>query len=168
MSTRFLSDEQLERLRSFPDIGREELNKYFTLTPREHGFLDAPGRGPEGRLGLAVQLCTLPWLGYIPDDLLEIPQAALLRLAGQMAVFPGVLEQYDRVTRKRPQTRSDHLKLVMKYLTWKNATPGGIQWKELEQFLLDRAMEHDTPSRCSSRRWSICWPRRWCGQGRSR
>ncbi|MFB9682110.1 Tn3 family transposase [Streptosporangium vulgare] len=146
MSTRFLSDEQLERLRSFPDIGREELNKYFTLTPREHGFLDAPGRGPEARLGLAVQLCTLPWLGYIPDDLLEIPQAALLRLAGQMAVFPGMLEQYDRVTRKRPQTRSDHLKAVLKYLTWKNPKPGSIQWKELEQFLLDRAMEHDTPS----------------------
>ena len=46
MSTRFLSDEQLERLRSFPDIGREELIKYFTLTSREHAFLDAPGRGP--------------------------------------------------------------------------------------------------------------------------
>ncbi|PRX45321.1 uncharacterized protein DUF4158 [Nonomuraea fuscirosea] len=146
MSTRFLSDEQLERLRSFPDIGREELIKYFTLTSREHAFLDAPGRGPEARLGLAVQLCTLPWLGYIPDDLQEIPQAALVRLAGQMAVFPGMLEQYARATKKRPQTRSDHLKLVMKYLTWKNPSPGSIQWKELEQFLLDRAMEHDTPS----------------------
>src|SRR5262249_51193000 len=82
---------------------------------------------------------------YIPDDLLEIPQAALLRLTGQMAVFPGMLEAYDRATRKRPQTRSDHLKLVMKYLSWKNPKPGSIQWKELEQLLLHRAMEHDTP-----------------------
>ncbi|MGW7478229.1 DUF4158 domain-containing protein [Nonomuraea muscovyensis] len=106
MSTRFLSDEQLERLRSFPDIGREELIKYFTLTSREHAFLDAPGRGPEARLGLAVQLCTLPWLGYIPDDLQKVPQAASVRLAGQMAVFPGMLEQYARATTKRPQTRS--------------------------------------------------------------
>ncbi|TDD13150.1 DUF4158 domain-containing protein [Nonomuraea diastatica] len=89
MSTRFRSHEQLERLRSFPDIGREELIKYFTLTSREHAFLDAPGRGPEARLGLAVQLCTLPWLGYIPDNLQEVPRAALVRLAGQMAVFPG-------------------------------------------------------------------------------
>jgi hypothetical protein len=47
MSTRFLSDEQLERLRSFPDIGREELIKYFTLMSREHAFLD----GPPGRIG---------------------------------------------------------------------------------------------------------------------
>ncbi|MBO2445939.1 DUF4158 domain-containing protein [Actinomadura barringtoniae] len=55
MSTRFLSDEQVEQLRSFPDIGREELIKYFTLTPREQAFLDAPGRGADARLWLALQ-----------------------------------------------------------------------------------------------------------------
>ncbi|MGK5553794.1 Tn3 family transposase [Actinomadura kijaniata] len=146
MSTRFLPDEQVERLRSFPGIGREELIKYFTLTPREHAFLDAPGRGADARVGLALQLCTLPWLGFVPDDLEDVPQAALLRLTSQLAVFPGALEYYVASTRKRPQTRSDHLKLVMRYLKWKTATPGGQEWKELEQFLLDRAMEHDTPS----------------------
>src|SRR4051794_7385090 len=123
MSTRFLSDEQVEQLRSFPDIGREELIKYFTLTPREHGFLDAPGRGADARVGLALQLCTLPWLGFIPDDLENVPQAALLRLTSQLAVFPGALGYYVARTRKRPQTRSDHLKLVMRYLGWKSATP---------------------------------------------
>ncbi|MER5326302.1 DUF4158 domain-containing protein [Streptosporangium roseum] len=56
MSTGFVPDGQLERLRSLPDIGREELIKYFTLTSREHAFLDAPGWGPEARLGLAGQL----------------------------------------------------------------------------------------------------------------
>jgi hypothetical protein len=44
------------------------------------------------------------------------------------------------------QTRSDHLKLVLKYLAWKPVPTGGESLKELEQFLLDRAMEHDTPS----------------------
>ncbi|WP_376768150.1 hypothetical protein [Nonomuraea rhodomycinica] len=34
-------------------------------------------------MGLVVQLCTLPWLGYIPDNLQEVPRAALVRLAGQ-------------------------------------------------------------------------------------
>lgn len=56
MSPGLVPDEQLERLRSLPDIGREELIKYFTLTSREHAFLDAPGWGPEARLGLAGQL----------------------------------------------------------------------------------------------------------------
>jgi hypothetical protein len=71
-----------------------------------------------------------------------VPQAAVLRLANQLAVFPGALEQYGR----RAQTRSDHLKLVLKYLDWKPVPAGGEPLKDLEQFLLDRAMEHDTPS----------------------
>ncbi|SFQ31424.1 protein of unknown function [Actinomadura madurae] len=47
---------------------------------------------------------------------------------------------------KRQQTVSDHLKQVMKYLGWRTASPGTEELKELEQFLLDRAMEHDSPS----------------------
>ena len=146
MATQFFSDEQMERLRSYPDIGREELIRFFTLTRKDLGFVDnlerGGGRGPAARLGLAVQLCTLPWLGFVPDDLWSVPQAAVLRLANQRAVFPGVLEQYGR----RAQTRSDHLKLVLKYLDWKPVPTGGEPLKELEQFLQDRAMEHDTPS----------------------
>ena len=146
MATQFFSDEQMERLRSYPDIGREELIRFFTLTRKDLGFVDnlerGGGRGPAARLGLAVQLCTLPWLGFVPDDLWSVPQAAVLRLANQLAVFPGALEQYGR----RAQTRSDHLKVVMKYLDWKPVPTGGEPLKELEQFLQDRAMEHDTPS----------------------
>ena len=33
MSTRMFSDDQLERLRSYPDIGRDDLIRYFTLAP---------------------------------------------------------------------------------------------------------------------------------------
>jgi hypothetical protein len=122
------------------------LARFFTLTRKDLGFIDnlgrGGGRGPAARLGLAVQLCTVPWLGFVPDDLWSVPQAAVLRLANQLAVFPGVLEQYGL----RAQTRSDHLKLVLKYLDWKPVPTGGEPLKELEQFLQDRAMEHDTPS----------------------
>ena len=125
MATQFFSDEQMERLRSYPDVGREELFRFFTLTRKDLGFVDnlghGGGRGPAARLGLAVQLCTLPWLGFAPDDLWSVPQAAVLRLANQLAVFPGVLEQYGR----RAQTRSDHLKLVLKYLDWNPVPTGG-------------------------------------------
>ncbi|WP_345353889.1 Tn3 family transposase [Actinoallomurus liliacearum] len=146
MATQFFSDEQVEGLRRYPDIGREELVRFFTLTGRDQAFIDnqgrGGGRGPAARLGLAVQLCTLPWLGFVPDDIWAVPQAAVLRLANQLAVFPGSLEQYGR----RAQTRSDHLRLVQTYLGWSPAPSGGESLKELEQFLLDRAMEHDTPS----------------------
>ncbi|MFI6928362.1 DUF4158 domain-containing protein [Nonomuraea spiralis] len=63
MSTRMFSEDQLERLRSYPDISREDLIRYFTLTPADIAFID-PGRGPGDRLGLAVHLATLPWLGF--------------------------------------------------------------------------------------------------------
>ena len=146
MATQFFSDEQMERLRSYPDIGREELIRFFTLTRKDLGFVDnlgrGGGRGPAARLGLAVQLCTLPWLGFVPDDIWSVPQAAVLRLANQLTVSPGVLGQYGR----RAQTISDHLKAVLKYLDWKPVPTGGEPLRELEQFLQDRAMEHDTPS----------------------
>ncbi|MGI5290881.1 DUF4158 domain-containing protein [Nonomuraea polychroma] len=135
----------MERLRSYPDIGREELIRFFTLTRKDLGFIEnlsrGGGRSAAARLGLAVQLCTLPWLGFVPDDIRSVPQAAVQRLANQLAVFPGVLAQYGR----RAQTRSDHLKLVLKYLDWKPVPTRGETLKELEQFLLDQ-MEHDTPS----------------------
>ncbi|MGH3831818.1 MAG: DUF4158 domain-containing protein [Pseudonocardiaceae bacterium] len=44
MSTRMFSDEQLEQLRSFPDIGKDELIRYFTLASADVAFVD-PGRG---------------------------------------------------------------------------------------------------------------------------
>jgi hypothetical protein len=37
------------------EIGREELFRFLTLTPAD-------------RLGLAVAVCTLPWLGFVPDE----------------------------------------------------------------------------------------------------
>ncbi|WP_184759022.1 DUF4158 domain-containing protein [Streptosporangium album] len=81
----------MERLRSYPDIGREELIRFFTLTRKDLGFIDnlsrGGGRGSAARLGLAVQLCTLPWLGFVPDDIWSVPQAAVQRLANQLAVF---------------------------------------------------------------------------------
>ncbi|MFF4621809.1 Tn3 family transposase [Nonomuraea jabiensis] len=56
--------------------------------------------------------------------------------------FRGPLQQYGR----RAQTRSDHLQPVLKCLDWKPVPTRGETLKELEQFLLDRAMEHDRPS----------------------
>jgi hypothetical protein len=53
------SAEQPEQLRSFPDIGRDDLIRYFTLTQADVGFVDpGRGRGPADRLGLAVRVST--------------------------------------------------------------------------------------------------------------
>jgi hypothetical protein len=53
-----------------------------------------------------------------------------------------VLQRYA----KRAHTRTDHLALAAKYLGGKSAAASSTVMKELEQFLLDRAMEHDSPT----------------------
>jgi hypothetical protein len=87
MTIRVFSDEDLERLRSFPEINREELIRFFTLTPADVEFIDpGRGRGPRNRLGLAVQLCTLPWLGFVPDDVISAPAVPVARLSERLQV----------------------------------------------------------------------------------
>ncbi|MFI6910053.1 DUF4158 domain-containing protein [Nonomuraea sp. NPDC050394] len=74
------------------------------------------GRGPTDRLGLAVQLATLPWLGFVPDEVTSAPPVAVARLAEQMKLEPQVLEGYGQ----REQTRTNHLRRVADYLGWKS------------------------------------------------
>jgi hypothetical protein len=83
------TEHELESLRRFPEIGRDELARFFTLTPADIAFIDpGRGRGPADRLGLAVALCTLPWIGFVPDDVASAPQAAVVRLAQQLQISP--------------------------------------------------------------------------------
>jgi Domain of unknown function (DUF4158) len=121
VSEKMFSREQYEQLRSFPEISRDELFRYFTLTPADVAFADpGAGRGPGDRLGIAVQLSTLPWLGFVPDDVVSAPSAAVARLAEHLGLDPGALRGYG----KRAQTRSDHLTKVANYLGWKTAADG--------------------------------------------
>jgi hypothetical protein len=61
MSTRFFSDAEIGRLRSWPEeLGRDELIRFFTLGADDRVWLEGAARGPGNRLGMAIQLCTLP------------------------------------------------------------------------------------------------------------
>lgn len=42
-------------------------------------------------MGLAVAVCTLPWLGFVPDEVASTPRAAVVRLAERLQVDPVVL-----------------------------------------------------------------------------
>ncbi|WP_123471818.1 DUF4158 domain-containing protein [Streptomyces sp. CEV 2-1] len=139
-ATQVFSDEELEALRSFPAIGKDELIRYFTLTSADEAFLRKFLR-PQTVLGVAVQLCTLPWLGFAPDEVKAAPPAAMGRLARQLGIAVQVLRGYGA---SREQTCTDHLRQVAKYLGWRAAK--SLELKELDEFLLARAMEHDSPS----------------------
>jgi hypothetical protein len=68
VSTRdVFSEQELARLRGFPEITSEELIRFFTLTSADEVFLGSMRR-PATMPGVAVQLCSLAWLGFVPDD----------------------------------------------------------------------------------------------------
>ncbi|GAA4984907.1 hypothetical protein GCM10023317_09620 [Actinopolymorpha pittospori] len=74
------SEEELAQLRRFPEINRMELIRHFTLAGADEAFL-RKFRTDGGVLGAAVQLCTLPWLGFVPDDVASAPAGAAARLS---------------------------------------------------------------------------------------
>src|ERR1035437_11010953 len=124
-----------DQLRGVPDIGQDELIRFFTLTPADVEFVASRrARGPAQGLGLAVQLCTLPWLGFVPDEVRAAPPVAVARLGARLKVDPGVLACYGA----REQTRTDHLLAVTDFLGWKSAPAAGVAAKELEEFVACR------------------------------
>jgi hypothetical protein len=96
------SEEELARLRGFPELGRAELIRHFTLTGADEAFLRKFRTG-RNVLGVAVQLCTLPWLGFVPDDVSAAPAAAVGRLSQRLGIAMGELRGYG----EREQTRTD-------------------------------------------------------------
>jgi hypothetical protein len=87
LATQVFTDEELEGLRRFPEIGREELFRFFTLTPADAVFVDpGRGRGAADRLGLAVQLVTVRYLGTFLSNPTEVPVEVIDYLAEQLAI----------------------------------------------------------------------------------
>ncbi len=74
------------------------------------------------------------------DTVATVPAVAADRLADQLNVDAAQFRSYG----KRAQTRTEHLRLVAQYLSWRPA--GNMELKELDEFLLARAMEHDSPT----------------------
>jgi hypothetical protein len=132
------SEQELVRLRGFPEITRAELIKYFTLSSPDEAFL-CKFVGQRNVLGASVQLCTLPWLGFVPDEVIVAPEEAVARLANRLGMSAGELAGYG----ERAQTRTDHLREIVRYLGWRLV--GMPEWKELDEFVFARAMEHDSP-----------------------
>jgi hypothetical protein len=136
----FLTDAERDRLRRYPsDVPPEDLAAYFTLSDRDLIQVRRQRGGPN-RLGFALQLCTLRYLGFMPDALHSVPPAVLAHLAQQVGGPPDSFTAYG----ERPHTRTDHLQDVMAYLDFRKARPGDL--RSLKAWLVERALEHDRPT----------------------
>jgi TnpA family transposase len=135
------NETERRRLERFLDrIAVEDLRACFALKERDRTLV-FDQRGPENRLGLAVSLCALRFLGFVPEDVASIPDEALKFVAGQVDAAPHELLAYGA----RAQTRSDHLGLVLAHLGWRRANDGDRE--RLAQWLQERAVEHDVRRR---------------------
>jgi hypothetical protein len=74
-------------------------------------------------LGAAVQLCALPWLGFVPDDVPSVPAAAVARLSERLGIAMGELRGYGT----REQTRTDHLRELAQYAGWRTMDEFGVE-----------------------------------------
>jgi TnpA family transposase len=140
MRGQFLSQDERERLSHFPpDVSGDDLIAYFTLTPEDMAMIGKQRR-PHNRLGFALLLCALRYLGFLPLDLGRAPAKAVAFVASQIQVDPDALRHYA----SRAETRREHLGTIMKHIGFRRV--GAAQREALTQWLAERALEHDRPS----------------------
>lgn len=89
------------------------------------------------RLGFALSLCAVRYLGFCPEDLVSAPKAALWYVGQQVGAPPEAIVQYGM----RGQTRTDHLRLIHDHLGYRRPTDKDLE--ALSEWLLQRALEHE-------------------------
>jgi len=139
MPISFLTAAERERWLSFPDtIPQDDLAVYFLLSDDDQREVNRH-REPPDRLGYALQLCTLRYLGFMPLDFKATPDAVVRFLAEQLELAPSVLALY-----ANRRTQRTHRRYVQAYLGFRRVTPLDVY--ALQTWLVDRALEHDKPT----------------------
>ncbi len=136
----FLSDAEIERLEGWQEaIGRRDLVRYFALDGEDLAFVRGQ-RGAANQLGIALQLCSLRWLGFIPKDLAGSPEEALATLGGALDVAPRAIFDYA----VRAPTRVEHRLLVRDHAGYRAFSDRDLE--ALGGRLVDTALAHERPS----------------------
>jgi TnpA family transposase len=132
-----LTDAERGRLSAFPsEVPTEDLYAFFTLTGPDRAAVPARS-APANRLGFALSLCAVRYLGFCPEDLASVPRNVAFYVGQQLLVPPDALASYPG----REQTRTDHLTRVYEHLGYRRPSPDDL--RGLFGWLVQRALEHD-------------------------
>jgi len=118
VARRVLSDVELAQLAAWPDeVALSDLVANFTLAVEDLRWVRSFRSSAEFRLGLSVQLCALKFLGFVPHNPENAPQAVTVRIAQRLNVPPRSLQRYVAETSDR--SRREHVELVVAHAQWR-------------------------------------------------
>ena len=155
MPVQFLSEAEHKSLNRFPsEVSSEDLNRFlmklfmgetpkttlhrfFLLSDKELSILKQL-RAEHNRLGFALQLCCLRYLGFFPEEL-QLPEPVIKYVARQLQLIPELLVFYG----KRSSTQREHQRKIQALLGYRRASNSELL--SLEQWLTERASEHNQP-----------------------
>jgi len=140
MPVSFLSEAERIRYNFIPaNLSNDDLIAYFTLSETDLAQIPTTASA-SNRLGFALQMVLLRFLGFHLNELESLPDMVINYVASQIGVRSEQLKLYG----EREQTRTDHQRLIERYLRFRHPTEE--DFRRIEEWLLERALEHDRPT----------------------
>ncbi len=101
----FLADDQLRSYGRFRgDLSQSQLDRFFLLDHVDRRMVERHRRDHQ-RLGFAMQLGTVRFLGTFLSDPLDVPWQVVEYLAEQLRIRdPSCVKRYGNARRRRPAT----------------------------------------------------------------
>lgn len=132
-------EEREQYLQIPPNLSEWELGTYFTINPHDLEIIQQRRRD-YNRLGFAVQLFILRYLGWTLSDVKEVPRQALRYIANQINVEIDSFVSYG----EREATKYEHLEEIRKEYGYQTFTLS--EYRTLCKYLFSHAMANGNPS----------------------